>query len=176
MAASSAFALDRRTALVGAGALALVMSSGKIRAAVPDHMKTLMRRVMGLRWSGYARLASEGFEGGYLTSSIVMEFRLVDDWTFAGDMHEEVIVDNRTYRGHSAIWGNCWVVDGRAGLSIDRMRNISGDRLPGDVGWSTSTGTFRFGNDTDRPGHFALQGVLRDDYSKTPIEVFLIDS
>lgn len=144
-------------------------------AIVPDRYQTLMRRVMGLGWIGRARIQSDQFEGGQFISTMGMKFNLNPDWSFDGLMLETVRIEGGQYEARSTIWGDCWVIADKAGLSISRMRLIEGDRLPQPYSWGSSTGTFRFYNDSERDGHFTLQGTLRDDQDGTLIEVQLND-
>lgn len=166
---------DRRTMLVGTAGAVLAMQAGHGLAAVPDSYAPLLRRVMGLRWRGLARLETSIIEGGALISTVVMSFSLSGDWTFQGQLLEVVQIDGQQYRGNSTIWGHCWVTNDIAGLSITLMRNDSGDRLPGNVSWGTSTGDFRFANDSDRPGHFALSGNMRSDSNGELSKVLMVD-
>jgi hypothetical protein len=166
---------DRRTMLAGTAGAVLAMQAEPGLAAVPDNYAPLMRRVMGLRWRGLARLETSTIEGGALISTVVMSFSLSGDWTFQGQLLEAVQLDGQQYRSRSTIWGFCWVTNDIAGLTITRMRTDSGDRLPGNVAWGTSTGDFRFANDSDRPGHFALSGNMRNDSNGQLIKILMTD-
>jgi hypothetical protein len=55
------------------------------------------------------------------------------------------------------------------------MKVLSGTPLPAPYEWSTSKGEFRFYNDSDRPGHFTMQGMLTDDVDRTQFRVELTD-
>ncbi|MFM5923694.1 MAG: hypothetical protein ACKOPG_05860 [Novosphingobium sp.] len=164
----------RRSILAGATA-ALLAPSGPARAMVPDNFANLMRRVMALHWRGTGTFAADWVQGNQFVSQIEIDLQVDSDWDFTGQMAESFNLDGRRYSGTSRIWGNCWVVGSKAGLSITGMRNISGDALPGNVGWSTSTGDLQFHNDSDRAGHFVLEGYLQDDTAATRTRVFLID-
>lgn len=142
---------------------------------MPERYTSLMRRVMGLHWRGRLRFDADFIEGGEFISQLDMDFSLDANWDFTGKMVEKMQWGDTIYSGLSAIWGNCWVIGNEAGLSITRMRNISGDTLPNNFAWGTSTGDFRFHNDTDRPGHFIIQGVMRSDRDGTISKVTMID-
>jgi hypothetical protein len=170
---SPSVALTRRRFSLGLGA-ALAFSTSA-RAIVPERYTSLMRRVMGLHWRGRLRFDADFIEGGEFISQLDMDFSLDANWDFTGKMVEKMQWGDTIYSGLSAIWGNCWVIGNEAGLSITRMRNISGDTLPNNFAWGTSTGDFRFHNDTDRPGHFIIQGVMRSDRDGTISKVSMID-
>lgn len=166
---------SRRSLIVGAAAASLLAPAAPALAIVPDHYQTLMRRVMGLGWYGQARIRADQFVGGQFVSTMGMKFNLNPDWSFDGLMLETVRLEGGQFDAKSSIWGDCWVIADKAGLTISRMRLIEGDRLPQPYSWGSSTGTFRFYNDSDRSGHFTLQGTLRDDQDGTVIEVQLSD-
>ncbi|MFM5922698.1 MAG: hypothetical protein ACKOPG_00740 [Novosphingobium sp.] len=156
-------------------ALSAIGWAGLARAAVPDGFASLMRRVMALHWRGTGTFAADWVQGNQFVSQIEIDMQVDSDWDFTGQMAESFNLDGRRFAGTSRIWGNCWVVGSKAGLSITGMRNLSGDALPGNAGWSTSKGDLLFHNDSDRAGHFVLEGYLQDDTAPTRTRVFLID-
>lgn len=165
----------RRSFIAGASAAALLGIAAPIRAIVPDRYQTLMRRVMGLGWYGQGMIRSDQFVGGQFISTIGMKFNLNSDWSFDGIMLETIRIENSKYEAQSTIWGDCWVIADKAGLTISKMRLDEGSRLPQPYTWGSSKGEFRFYNDSERPGRFALSGKLRDVQDGTIIEVQLND-
>ena len=167
--------ITRRCAILGATAASLLAPAAPAAAIVPEPYHALMRRVMGLTWAGQSRTPSNQFEGGEFVSGVGMQFRLDPDWSFEGTMFEVMKLEGSEYKGVYAITGECWVIADKAGLSIYRMKVLSGTPLPAPYEWSTSKGEFRFYNDSDRPGHFTMQGMLTDDVDRTQFRVELTD-
>ncbi len=165
----------RRSILAGATAAALFSPTAPAAAIVQDRFHTLMRKVMGLTWIGQARTRSDQFAGGEFVSAIGMKFQLADDWSYRGIMMEQLNLEDTDYTGKFEISGECWTIGDDAGVSIYRMRLIDGTPLPSPMSWGTSTADMRFHNDSARPGHFALQGIMTSQGDGTKFRLNLTD-
>ena len=151
---------SRRAFLIGAGAATLAAGIRPAHALVQERFQTLMRQVMGLMWVGQARSYNDQFEGGELVTAIGMKFELRADWSYEGAMVEALNYNGNVYKAFHRIEGECWTIGDEAGVSIYRSELIEASALPSNFAWSTVRGDFRFYNDSNRKGHFTLQGIL----------------
>lgn len=165
----------RRSLIAGAAAAGLFGPITPAGAIVPERYRDPVRQLMAMTWMGRSSTKSDQYRGGEFSTGIMMKFRLNDDFSFTGGMLENLKLDGVDYMGQFRISGEAWVIGGEIGMSIYKMQFLKGDTPPAPLGWSTSTGDFRFYNDSSRKGHFTLQGVLIDDVDRTQFRVILVD-
>jgi hypothetical protein len=167
--------LTRRNAIAGLGAGMMLGLASPARALVQEPFHTLMRRVMGLTWVGQARSYDDQFEGGELVTAIGMHFSLNDDWSYEGAMIEILNYGGAKYRSAHRITGECWTIGGEAGVSIYNSTIEEASALPQGFSWAPVKGDFRFYNDSNRKGHFTLQGILTNTRDGGQSRVNMID-
>lgn len=167
---------NRRKFVLGAGALALTTAARPAHALVQDRFQTLMRHVMGLMWVGQSRTENDQFEGGDLVTALGMKFSLMSDWSYEGVMLEVLNYNDTKYKGVFKITGECWTIGDDAGVSIYRSELMERDQLPKNLEWNTYRGDFKFYNDSNRKGHFTLQGIMTSTGGGPVSRVNLIDA
>ncbi len=168
--------IDRRAVLAGATAASLLAPIAPARAIVPERYRDPVRQLMAMTWIGLSKTKAEAFSGGEFVTALMMKFQLNDDFSFTGAMLEYMKLENREYQGRFTISGEAWVIGSDVGMSIYRMQFLRGDPPPPPLAWGTSKGDFRFYNDSNRPGHFTMQGIMTDDRDGTQFRVIMNDN
>ena len=168
--------INRRRFIAGASAAGLMVQAAPAAALVQERFHTLMRHVMGLTWVGQARARDDNFEGGEVVTALGLKFGLRDDWSYEGAMMEILNYGGQHYKATFKITGECWTIGNDAGVSIYRSQLMERDPLPEGFEWNTSRGDFKFYNDSNREGHFTLQGLLTSDTDGAVSRVNLTDA
>jgi hypothetical protein len=131
-----------------------------------------LRGVLERPWEGVGVQDTNLVEGGRLVTSHTLTWKANETMQLSGSFTTKLILGDMTYHAMYSIKGE--YLASMQSLAVN-ARLTQQDTLPGGIGFCNFTGTLKIGNDSSRPGHFAIVGPLEEDCGGSIVQLQLAD-